>query len=380
MINVRTRHLGAQLLPTRSSSPALYRSVPPLADRAATSTGDSPLGGLLSAAPEAVATVERYLTLRATRLGERTIEAYRRDLWRFAAAVAAEREHHVRGHAVLRAVTPEQVADYLRARFREPGRPGDRRAWSVRTAHRVRAILHAFFAWAHRAGLVPANPVSEVQLPRAARARPRVVPAAAVDQIFAYLEHRIDELTATEPWRAALYVLDAAVLGLRNRLALRVSEATTLQLTDLLTGERPDGAMEVRAWVRKKGHKPKEYPVCGVVLRAYLRWLAIRRTIVPRPRHENALLLHPWTGHRISRQRAWHRLRRLAEEAGLPHDVRRRLSPHQLRHTRARRMLDEGWDLAAVQAVLDHANIATTSVYLADDERERLRTLRVLSE
>jgi site-specific recombinase XerD len=39
-------------------------------------------------------------------------------------------------------------------------------------------------------------------------------------------------------------------------------------------------------------------------------------------------------------------------------------------------MLDEGWDLAAVQAVLDHANIATTSIYLEDDEQARLRALR----
>ena len=39
-------------------------------------------------------------------------------------------------------------------------------------------------------------------------------------------------------------------------------------------------------------------------------------------------------------------------------------------------MLDEGWDLAAVQAVLDHANLATTSIYLEDDEQARLSVLR----
>ena len=197
--------------------------------------------------------------------------------------------------------------------------------------------------------------------------------------LFAFLERWIAELSATEPRRAAPYVLDAAVLRLLDRLALRMSEATTLGLTDLRTSTRPDGALEVRAWVRKMGHKPKECPVGGV-LHAYLRWLAVRRTVAPLPGHEDALFLHPWTGHRVSRQRAWHRLRRLGAEAGPPYDARRSLSPHQLRHTRARRMLDEGWDLAAVQAVLDHANIATTSVYLADDERERLRTLRALSE
>jgi site-specific recombinase XerD len=376
---MRTTRCPPKPRPILPSHPTLYRSSVPYGSCDRAGAGAAATDGP-PAARVALATIERYLSLRATRLGERTIDAYRRDLVRFVLALAtAPGAPPVRG-SLLSAVTPEQVAEYLRARFREPGRPDDRRAWSVRTAHRVRAILHAFFAWAHRAGLVPANPVSEVQLPRVERARPRVVPATAIEQLFVYVERRITELTDTDPRRAALYVLDAAVLRLLDRLALRVSEATTLRLTDLLVGTRPDGAMEVRAWVRKKGHKPKEYPVCGIVLRAYHRWLAVRRTVEPLPGHEDALFVHPWTGHRVSRQRAWHRLRQLAKEAGLSHEVRRHLSPHQLRHTRARRMLDEGWDLAAVQSVLDHANIATTSVYLADDERERLRTLRALSE
>jgi integrase/recombinase XerD len=69
----------------------------------------------------------------------------------------------------------------------------------------------------------------------------------------------------------------------------------------------------------------------------------------------------------------------LADEAALPSEVVAALSPHKLRHARARRMLDAGWDLAALPAVLDHANIATTSVYLEDDEQARLHALRAQS-
>jgi integrase/recombinase XerD len=273
-------------------------------------------------------------------------------------------------------MAPESLALWFRARLRDAGQPDDARRWSLRTAHRKRVTLRTFYEWARRAGLVARNPAADLDLPRAERPRPVVVSADAVDRIFAHLEQQIAEFTPTQPRRAALYALDAAVLRLTDRLALRVSEASNIRMAAVLEGVRPDGGSEVQVWVHKKGNEPREYPLSGVVLTAYLRWLYLRKEVTARPRHEDYLFIHPWTGCRVSRQRAWHRLKRLACEAGLPHVVRQIISPHKLRHSRARRMLDEGWDLAAVQAVLDHANITTTSIYLEDDEQARLRALR----
>jgi site-specific recombinase XerD len=312
--------------------------------------------------------VERYLALRSTRLSERTVVAYRRELSGFAADVG--------GDAVVLAMMPEAIALWFRARLRDPARADDYRPWSLRTAHRKRVTLRTFHEWLRRTGLVAHNPVAGLDLPRAERPRPVVVAADAVDRLFAHVERRIADLTPTEPRRAALYALDAAVLRLMDCLALRVSEASHIRMAAVREGIRPDGGSEVRVWVHKKGNRPREYPLSGVVLTAYLRWLYLRKEVTARPRHEDYLFLHPWTGYRVSRQRAWHRLKRLAREAGLPHAVRRVISPHKLRHSRARRMLDAAWDLAAVQAVLDHANIATTSIYLEDDEQARLRALR----
>ena len=42
-------------------------------------------------------------------------------------------------------------------------------------------------------------------------------------------------------------------------------------------GERPDGGSEARVLVHKKGNKPREYPLGGVVLTTYLRWLYPRK-------------------------------------------------------------------------------------------------------
>ena len=46
---------------------------------------------------------------------------------------------------------------------------------------------------------------------------------------------------------------------------------------------------------------------------------------------------------------------------------RHKVTPHALRHTYATRMLRQGFDVSEVQALLGHANLGTTSVYLHAD-------------
>jgi hypothetical protein len=173
-----------------------------------------------------------------------------------------------------------------------------------------------------------AAPTASHSLAEPRRPREVEVRADAVDRLFVHVEVRIAELTPTAPRRAALYALDSALLRLMDRLALHVSEASRIRMAAVCEGERPDGGSEVWVWVHKKGNKPREYPLSGVVLTAYLRWLYLRKEVTAGPRHEDYLFIHPWTGYRVSRQRAWHRLKRLARKAGLPL-TRRRGRRHQ---------------------------------------------------
>jgi len=88
------------------------------------------------------------------------------------------------------------------------------------------------------------------------------------------------------------------------------------------------------------------------------RYLKGARPRDTRGRDSGRLFVNP-RGGRLSRQSLWILVRRAAARAGL----RVRVSPHVLRHSFASHLLEGGADLRSVQAMLGHADIATTQVY-----------------
>jgi site-specific recombinase XerD len=300
--------------------------------------------------------------VRGTSLARGTVLEYRADLTHFARSLRRRS---------LRTATAAEVANWFHQFMRDDDDPADHRRWSLRTAHRRRASLHGFYRWANRERLITTNPIDTIELPRFYRRPPRLVSLADIERIFTYAESYL--AAANSPDRPQL-ALDVAVLRLMERLALRVSEAAGIRVSRLTSVNG-----ELQAWISKKGRKPKAYPIAGVVASAFVRWLATRSSILPDPGHEDFVFIHPATHRRVTRNQIQIRLRTLARAAGLDAATVASLSPHKLRHARGRAMLASGWHIAAVQAVLDHASIETTQVYIEDSENVRLDTLRALS-
>jgi integrase/recombinase XerD len=265
-----------------------------------------------------------------------TLAAYRRDLTLYAAWLAESRG---RG---LDETTEADLLGYIGARH------GASRAT---TANRRLTVFKRYFRWALRERLVSADPTLRLLAAR----QPLRVPKSLS-------EAQVEALLAAPDVAQPLGLRDRTMLELMYASGLRVSELVTLKTVHLGLNE---GVLRVVG----KGSKERLVPF-GEEAHAWLRrWLAEGRGPLLKGRASDALFVTV-RGSAMTRQMFWRLVRRYAVQA----DITAPLSPHTLRHAFATHLLNHGADLRAVQMLLGHADIGTTTIY-THVARERLRRL-----
>jgi len=256
-----------------------------------------------------------------------TVDAYGRDLRRFAAWLQSERD----------IVTPEgvqrtDVADHLL--FLEGEGLG------LRSIARARTSIRQLFMYCMRERIVEADPTSLVDAPKFVSPLPTVLSAGQVEAL----------LSAPDQARP-LGLRDAAMIELLYSSGLRVSELVGLPRRHV------DPEVQILR-VRGKGDKERLVPMADRALALMVRYLRDGR-----PHHDpdgsQPEVFVSRRGTAMTRQNFWQRLRGHAQRAGIPGKV----SPHVLRHSFATHLLENGADLRSLQAMLGHADISTTQIY-----------------
>lgn len=274
---------------------------------AGSDTGDAPLIG-------------RFLEMMAAEAGaaRNTLLAYRRDLEAASATLAGG----------LAAADPTALKALGRA-------------WSDlsrATVARRAAALRRFFAFLQEEAHRPDDPSSALPRPGIARPLPRVLGHADVDRLFAAAEAAL----ATRRPHAARTL---ALLELLYGSGLRASELVSLPRAAVRSNEP-------FLILAGKGGRERLVPISTRAADAVQRW----RGELP----ADTRWLFPSRAAHLSRVRLFQILRALAADAGIPPE---RVSPHVLRHAFATHLLEGGADLRTLQALLGHADIATTQIY-----------------
>ncbi len=239
-----------------------------------------------------------------------------------------------RGGTTPRQVRPIDLREFvyqLKAAGRAPS--------SIR---RKISALRAYFGYLQAEAIVETDPSELLEGPKTGRRLPTVLTPAEVDALL-----------AAPQGDAPLALRDRAMLELMYATGVRISELVRLRTRDLDLDER-------LLRVYGKGSKERIVPFGSPAGAALARYLAKARPrlAAAKPQSEGALFLGR-RGRPLTRKAAWDIVRRQVLRAGLGG----RVTPHTLRHTFATHLLQGGADIAAVQEMLGHADIATTQIY-----------------
>lgn len=272
-------------------------------------------------------------------LSRNTLSAYRRDLTLYAQWLAAQGLR-------LDNTTELELHGYFAHRH------ADSRAT---TANRRLSVFKRYFRWALREQRISADPTLRLQAAR----QPMRVPKPLS-------EAQVEALLGAPGEATALAVRDRTMLELMYASGLRVSELVTLKTFHVSLNEHV-------LRVFGKGAKERLVPfgeVAGQWLQRYLQQARAELLAGRQTEDLFVTLRGSRAGQAMSRVMFWLLVKKYAVQAGITAP----LSPHTLRHAFATHLLNHGADLRAVQMLLGHADISTTTIY-THVARERLKAL-----
>lgn len=272
----------------------------------------------------AIARFIQYLTAERN-LALSTVKAYEYDLRRYL-------EYRAGQDAPLSVEKTEayDLKDYLAHMKEDHG-------CKPTTLARVVSSLRTFFEFLTTAGTVEINPAIGLHHPKKPKKLPIYLVPTEAQRVLAL--HQGMEPEA---------VRNRTILILLLMSGIRLAELVGLDVHSI---ELETGTMKVFG----KGRKERLIPLNASLQAAMKTWLAAR----PLPAEGCPALFLDSKGHRISRRTVQHLVKKAAKALGLD----RRLSPHKLRHTFATILHAESVDLLDIQALMGHANIASTSIY-----------------
>ncbi len=269
-------------------------------------------------------------------LSENTLGAYRADLLAL--------NQRLTGQGVdLVAASKSDILDYISWRVDGGAKP--------RSTARQLSSFRRFFRYLLREGAISDDPTAQIAMPKIGRALPQSL-----------TEEEVDALLGAPNVSESLGHSDRAMLELLYATGVRVSELINLKMSQVNLNQ---GVLRIVG----KGDRERLIPL-GDEAQDWLKEFIDGPRVEILLERQSEYLFPTRRGDRMTRQAFWHIIKRYAKKAG----VRKKLSPHTVRHAFATHLLNNGADLRVVQLLLGHSDVSTTQIY-THVARERLKDM-----
>ena len=210
--------------------------------------------------------------------------------------------------------------------------------YKAKSISRMISSMRSFFKYLKLEAIIDNNPMTLISNPKVEKKLPKYLTINDIEKIL-----------SAPDMKDKVGIRDALILELLYVTGIRVSELCNIKIDDLEINEK-------RIKILGKGNKER-YVLYGTRCSDLLKkYMSIRNLFIKIP--IDYLILSK-TGKKINPKEIRNIINRLKIKAGV--DIA--ISPHTFRHTFATHMLNEGADLRAVQELLGHENLSTTTIY-----------------
>jgi integrase/recombinase XerD len=215
-----------------------------------------------------------------------------------------------------------------------------RQGLSTKSVVRNLMAIRSFFRFLIQEGILDANPIEELESPKIERKLPEILNLKEVEKL-------LEQPNAQTP------------IGIRDRTMLEVLYATGMRVSELT--QLPIHQVNLEGGyvlVFGKGSKERIIPLGSEAMKWIALYMGSARERLAKGKESPSLFINR-LGKGMSRQQFWKNIKAYGRRAG----IRKRITPHLLRHSFASHLLERGADLRSVQIMLGHADISTTQIY-----------------
>lgn len=210
--------------------------------------------------------------------------------------------------------------------------------YEAKSISRMISSLRSFFKYLKANNIISNNPMLLISNPKVEKKLPKYLTINEVEKIL-----------NTPDMSDSVGIRDAFILELLYVSGIRVSELVNIKLSDVEISEK-------KIKILGKGSKER-YVLYGSRCEELLnKYMCVRNRFLKYP---NEYLILSKTGRKLNTREVRNIINRIKTKAGVDISI----SPHTFRHTFATHMLNEGADLRAVQELLGHENLSTTTIY-----------------
>ncbi|MCM3742289.1 tyrosine-type recombinase/integrase [Oceanobacillus luteolus] len=196
-------------------------------------------------------------------------------------------------------------------------------------SHRIR-FIRSLFRWSHEEGIIELNPASTIKEPKVGKRIPKFLTEREIE----YLRD------------ACFTPIEKALFEFMFSTGCRIGEIVSLDRNSINWGNQS-------AIVLGKGDKEREVYFnirCDIWLKKYLD---------TRNDNDPAIFVTERSPHRMSIAQMRYIIKRISKRAG----INKTIHPHQLRHSYATHLLNNGAPLEVIQSLLGHEKSETTRIY-----------------